>query len=56
MLPEPPRPEPIRIDVTVTLHRRVGWLAAGVAIGALRVPDLLLAGFGLLARALQHCS
>ena len=47
---EPPPREPIRIHVTVTLNRRLGWLAAGIALGGLPVPDLVAAAVRLLAR------
>ncbi|MER7278412.1 hypothetical protein ABT369_28625 [Dactylosporangium sp. NPDC000244] len=46
----PPPAQHVRVDVTVTLHRRLGWLLA-VALGGLPVPDLVVRLAGLILRA-----
>ena len=48
-----PRPEPLRIDVTVTLHRRLGWLLAGVVAGSLQAPALAVRLAALILRAVR---
>jgi hypothetical protein len=47
-----PRDRLVKIDVTVTLPRRLGWLLAGIAISDLHLPDGLLEKAGLILRAL----
>jgi hypothetical protein len=36
-----PRP-PIRIDITITLPHRPRWLLAGIALGSLHLPGLVV--------------
>lgn len=47
------RPTQVRINVTVTLPQRLSWLLAGIALGALRVPDLVVE---LTRLVLRHVS
>ncbi|WP_433616193.1 hypothetical protein ACQP2P_13960 [Dactylosporangium sp. CA-139114] len=51
---DPPPPAHVRVDVTVTLHRRLGWLLAGVALGGLPVPDLVVRLAGLILLAIHN--
>jgi hypothetical protein len=44
----------VRIDVTLTLPRRLVWLLAGIAIGDLRLPDGLLEKASIVLRELLH--
>lgn len=48
-----PRDQRIRIDVTITLHRRGTWLLAGIVIGTARLTDGLLETVYLMAQALR---
>jgi hypothetical protein len=48
------RPTRLHVTVTVSLHRRFGWLMTGVAVGALQLPGVILAAAGLVLRALHH--
>lgn len=50
--PDQPGDRLVRIDVTVHLPRRLGWLLAGIAVGTLRPPDGLLDKVILILRAL----
>jgi len=50
--PDRPRDRPIRIDVTLILPRRLAWLLAGIAVGDLHLPDVLLEKATLILRAL----
>jgi hypothetical protein len=49
-----PHPEPdriVRVDVTLIVPRRVGWLLAGIAVGNLGMLDGLLDKVILVLRA-----
>ncbi len=55
MEPErPPRPTRIQIDVRLSLPRRLGWLLAGVSIGTVHLPDLVVQVARLILHATGH--
>ncbi|MFG1610315.1 hypothetical protein [Actinoplanes sp. NPDC049265] len=44
----------VRINVTITLPGRRRWLLAGIALGSLNLPDLLVQLAALAVRATGH--
>ncbi|HZM78822.1 MAG TPA: hypothetical protein VFC19_24095 [Candidatus Limnocylindrales bacterium] len=52
--PEPQQPPEhrVQIDVTIVLPRRIVWLLAGIAVGDLPLPDVLLEKATIVLKAL----